>query len=238
MNMQHPEIESECLIDHYVRNTMPPAQRQAFEEHFLDCPQCIDQLEIASSLRQAIRESAVEAATVSRPVESPARRDGWLGWFGWRWVQVGAFACLAVSAATSVVFFRQAQSARSELAGMQSDYARALEGATALASPPMLYVLGQSRGSVESKEITLPRDRRWMVFSVEMGTTQYPVYRATLTDGSGKQVWQQDQLQPASADAIAVTAPSNLLAPGAYTLTIETSGGSHSTLARFPLRFR
>lgn len=236
--MQHPEIESECLIDHYVRNTMPPAQRQAFEEHFLDCPQCLDQLEMASSLRQALRESVVEAATVSPRVESPARRDGWLGWFGWRWVQVGAFACLAVTAATSIVFFRQAQSARSELASLQSDYARVREGATALASPPMSYVLGQSRGGVESKEIALPRDRRWMVFSVEMDTTQYPVYRATLTDSSGKQVWQEDQIQPVSPDAIAVTAPSNVLAPGAYTLTIETGGQNHSTLARFPLRFK
>jgi hypothetical protein len=235
MNMQHPEIESECLIDHYVRNTMPPAQRQAFEEHFLDCPQCLDQLETASSLRQAIRESAVEAATVSRRVENPARRGVW---FGWRWVQVGAFACLAFSAATSVVFFRQAQSARSELASLQSDYARARENATALASPPMVYVLGQSRGSVENKEITLPRDRRWMVFSVEMDTTRYPAYRATLTDSNGKELWQEDQIQPVSPDAIAVTAPSNVLTPGACTLTIETGGRNHATLARFPLRFR
>jgi hypothetical protein len=236
--MQHPEIEADCLIDRYVRNTMPPAQRQAFEEHFLDCPQCLDQLEVASSLRQAIRESGLGADTVSQGLENPARRDGRAGWFGWRGLQVGAFACLVASAATSVVFFRQAQNARSELAGMQSDYARALESARGLANSPMVYVLGQSRGSVGSREIGLPRERRWMVFSVEMDTTQYPGYRATLTDSGGKQVWQEDRIQPVSPDAIVVTAPSNIFAPGAYTLAIEILGGNHPVLARFPLRFR
>src|SRR5579864_3315618 len=123
--MQHPEIESECLIDRYVRNTMPPAQRQAFEEHFLDCPQCLDQLEAAASLRQAMRESAAEVL-VSSPRAEPVRDHRWL-WPGVRWVQIGAFACLVFTAGTSVVFFRQAQTARTELASARSDYGRLLE---------------------------------------------------------------------------------------------------------------
>jgi hypothetical protein len=172
--MKQPDIDAECLIDHYVRNTMPPAQRQAFEEHFLDCPQCLDRLEVASSLRQAMRES-METAAVSRRVESPAVRDGW---FGWRWVRVGAFAGLVFFAATSAVFVRQARNATRELASVESDFARARETAKGLANSPMVHVLSQNRGSVESKEIGLPRDGRWIVFSVEMDTAQYPFYRA------------------------------------------------------------
>lgn len=230
--MQHSEIERDCLIDRYVRNTLRAAERQAFEEHFLDCPQCIEQIEIASSLRQAIRESAVEAVSQSAPAR-PRR------WFFWNWVQAGAAACLVVAMVTSIVFFRQVREARSELASAQSAFERELGSVRGLASAPEVYVLGQSRGGSEVKEIALPREARWMVFSVEMDTTQFPSYSATLSDSSGKNIWHQDGIHPASPDAIGVSVPSNVLAPVVYSLTIATSGpsGEQSTLTRFSLRF-
>src|SRR5580693_2897800 len=153
--MQHPDIERDCLIDRYVRKTLGAAEREVFEEHFLDCPQCLEQLEIAASLRQAIRESAVEAVT---PAPAPRPRR----WFVWNWVLAGAAAaCLILS----VTFYQQMQHAKFELASVRG-----------LASSPEVYVLAQSRGSNEAKEITLPGEPRWMVFSVEMDTTQFPSY--------------------------------------------------------------
>ena len=226
--MQHSEIERDSLIDRYVRNTLRGAERQSFEEHFLDCPQCLEQLEIASSLRQAIRESAVEA--VAAP---PAARRRWyvLGW-----LQAAAAACLVITIATSIVFFEQMRHARRELAGAQIE----LASARGLASSPEVFVLGQSRGGSEVKEIALPREPRWMVFSIEMDTTQFPSYRAILTDSNGKEIWQQQGIQPGSPDAIGVTVPSNLVAPGFYALTIEPASlaGARSTLNRFHLSFK
>jgi len=225
--MQHSEIERDSLIDRYVRNTLRGAERQSFEEHFLDCPQCLEQLEIASSLRQAVRESAVEAVTapaVTRP--GP--------WYVLGWVQAAAAACLVVAMATSVVFFEQMQHARRELASAQLE----LASTRGLASSPEVYVLGLSRGSNEIKEIALPRTPRWMVFSIEMDTTQFPSYRAILSDPSGKEIWQQAGIQPASPDAIGVTVPSNLLASGSYTLIVQPSAQAGATLSRFSLRFQ
>ena len=69
-----------------------------------------------------------------------------------------------------------------------------------------------------------------MVFSVEMDTTQFPSYRVALTDSSGQTIWQQDNIHPTSPDALAVSVPSNLLAPGAYTLAIGAT--------RLPLQFK
>ena len=45
--MEHSFIERTDVIDRYVRGTMPPAERSEFEEHFLDCQECLDQLELA-----------------------------------------------------------------------------------------------------------------------------------------------------------------------------------------------
>jgi hypothetical protein len=211
-----------------VRNTLRGAERQSFEEHFLDCPQCLEQLEIASSLRQAIRDSAVEAVA-SPPVALPRR------WYLLGWVQAAA-ACLVVAMATSVMFFEQMQHARRELASAQVE----LASARGLASSPEVWVLGLSRGSTQAKEIALPHGPRWMVFSIEMDTTQFPSYRAILTDSSGKETWQKPGIQPDSPDAIGVTVPSSLLGPGFYSLTIEPSGqaGARSTLNRFHLSFK
>ena len=103
-----------------------------------------------------------------------------------------------------------------------------------------VFVLGQSRGGSEVKEIALPREPRWMVFSIEMDTTQFPSYRAILTDSNGKEIWQQQGIQPGSPDAIGVTVPSILVAPGFYALTIEPASlaGARSTLNRFHLSFK
>jgi anti-sigma factor RsiW len=60
--MEHSFIEEHNQIDSYVRGTMPVAERTAFEEHFLDCPDCLQQLEVARSLREAIRIAIAEMA--------------------------------------------------------------------------------------------------------------------------------------------------------------------------------
>ena len=67
--MEHSFIEEHNQIDRYVRGAMPVAERTAFEEHFLDCPDCLQQLEVARSLREAIRMAAAGMG-------APAELDG------------------------------------------------------------------------------------------------------------------------------------------------------------------
>ena len=234
--MQHPEIDRDCLIDRYVRNTLRGAERQVFEEHFLDCPQCLEQLEIASSLREAIRESAAEAITAPPTVAAARPRR----WFVWNWVPAGVAACLVLTTVTGIVSFQRMRQAKIELASAQWNFQRELGSVRELASSPEVYVLGQSRGGAEIREIALPARARWMVFSVEMDTTRFPSYRSTLSDRSGKEIWRQDGIQPGSQDFIGVSLPSNVLAPGDYSLAISPAGqiGAQSTITRFPLRFK
>jgi anti-sigma factor RsiW len=60
--MEHSFIEEHNQIDRYVRGSMPVAERTAFEEHFLDCPDCLQHLEVDRSLREAIRMAVAEMA--------------------------------------------------------------------------------------------------------------------------------------------------------------------------------
>jgi len=66
--MQHSFIEEHNQIDRYVRGTMPVTERTAFEEHFLDCPYCLQQLEVARSLREAIRMTVCDMAPSPEPI--------------------------------------------------------------------------------------------------------------------------------------------------------------------------
>jgi anti-sigma factor RsiW len=65
--MEHSLIEEHNLIDRYVRGTMPVAERTIFEEHFLDCPDCLQQLEVARSLRESIQIAGAEMASLTAP---------------------------------------------------------------------------------------------------------------------------------------------------------------------------
>jgi hypothetical protein len=224
--MDHSDIERENLVERYVRGTMPPAERSLFEEHFVDCAGCLEQLEAARGLRQALRESA--ARPVASPVPRAPRRAAW------QWVAAVAMACLLLAVVAAGNWRRQLLRSRDELAAAQAALARATADARQLDLPPSVHLLALSRGAADVSEIPLPPDHRWIVFSIALDTSRYQVFEAVLENQRGQVAWQGNGLRPFSPDSLAAAVPSRLLAPGAYTLTIRPAG-VNDPLARFPL---
>jgi hypothetical protein len=227
MPMDHSFIEEHNLIDRYVRGNMPVAERTAFEEHFLDCPDCLEQLEAARSLRDAIRTAVAEMAP-SGEAAGGASRSLWLrGLFGWRWMPEAATACFAAALLTGTFLYRQLEQTRNELGRTQLAYVREMEGSrSALQSyernAPILYALNQSRGAgSEVRVLKVPQSPRWVIFSIELDASGFPAYRATLRNQAAQAIWQDDSLQPSSPDSIAVSILSTHLTPGNYALTLE-----------------
>lgn len=228
--MNHADIERDNLIDRYVRATLHAAEWSAFEEHFVDCQECLDQLAAARSLREAICYIAAEDALSARTVNAAPRRHR-----AWQWVVAPTMAALAIAAVAGPGLVRQLQRTRTELADARLTFQRQLESAREeLDPPPLAFVLEPNRGVVGEKTITIPRGKRWIVFSAEIDTTQFGSCRVALFDNNGKEIWHEDDVRPASPDALAVSVPSSVLGPGGFVLAIETSG--RLTLARFTLR--
>ena len=77
-----------------------------------------------------------------------------------------------------------------------------------------------------------------VLFTLELATVDYPSYRASLRDGSGKEVWQARDLRPDSRDSLVILLPSRMLPPGVYRLTIEGVGGDgrRAAVAVYPFR--
>jgi len=219
--MQHSQIEEQNLIDRYVRGTMPAAERAEVEAHFVDCAECQEQLDIAKSLRQAIRESSAGWGNEqARQRERQASR--------WRWVAIAACAGLLMALGTSAVLLLQRERARSELAGARLGPELA----------PVVFGLSLSRNAAEPRDITLPGDSRWMIFLAEIDATRYLRYRASVIGSQGKEIWRQDGLQPNSPDSISVAIPSSALQPGTYALAVSgvQPDGSSIPVARFLFR--
>ncbi len=229
--MEHSFIERTDVIDRYVRGTMPPAERSEFEEHFLDCPQCLDQLELARSLREGIKVCASKPLAAARPQTRPRS----LGSFSWRPPAAAALAVLLISAIPSVFLYRSLESTRTDL---DREIRKAGQLINAPLLPPAVYTLSPTRGVEASRTIKIPDSPRWILLALELDTTQYHDYRAVLQDGSGQTAWSSGSLKADAPDAIGVALPSRILHPGDYVLLLEgqAGDGSFASAVSFPLR--
>jgi len=94
--MDHAYIENNSLVERYHQGLLPPDEEARFEEHFVECLACMEQLELARGFQKGLKTLAAEDA--ARAVVS-AGLFAWLARRG-RLVQWGvALAVLALAAA-------------------------------------------------------------------------------------------------------------------------------------------
>src|SRR5579872_1932171 len=63
--MDHRYIEDHNIIARYEMSRLSEAECALFEEHFVDCPECQQQLEAAGGFRQALQTAASKDASTS-----------------------------------------------------------------------------------------------------------------------------------------------------------------------------
>jgi hypothetical protein len=218
--MDHARIEEDNLIDRYVRGTLPADLRAEFEEHFLDCPHCVEQLNLATHLREGLRLSAAEMAAAAPPQRDSAR---WRNVFAWRWMPAAAAAGLVLGLTPSFILFRQLGSVRSELSRDQAELSAARGQVDAVErAGAAAYILSPVRSGVTPNGITVPPAPALTVLTLESDFTRFAAYRATLRNDRGQLVWQKDQLHPSSPDAISIVLSASVLSvPGLYKLTLD-----------------
>ena len=55
MLMDHAYIQEHEIVSQYAVGKLDPADRVEFEDHLIDCPQCLDELELTDDFRQTLR---------------------------------------------------------------------------------------------------------------------------------------------------------------------------------------
>jgi len=105
---------------------------------------------------------------------------------------------------------------------------------------PILF-LDAERGAPAAEpthRIRLPRSPGWIVLALEIDPPHQPAYRVILRNAEGKEVWHGDDLRLDERDALSLSLPSTLLAPGDSTLAVEglPRGGKPVAAGRFVFR--
>jgi len=117
--MDHDYINEHGVVSLYVTGKLPPEERMSFEEHFVDCQQCLEQIQLTDDLRSSLKQVAKEdVARAGVPQLGFARnlaRAPWAGLSIWRQPRSLAYATLIVVLGLTAAFFTDARYRRSEL---------------------------------------------------------------------------------------------------------------------------
>jgi tetratricopeptide (TPR) repeat protein len=133
--MDCQQVENKNVIERYLADRLSEQEMEAFEQHYLECARCFDELQ----LRHA---TAIELAR--RPIPLTPARKSWV--FSWQWSL--AFAAVVLAVLASVLYMRSGQQARSratQIAAVQPPDASLLEQLAVVDEIPP-YLPGVIRG--------------------------------------------------------------------------------------------
>ena len=223
--MDHEHVEQHHVIHRYLGGTLSPEEQDAFEDHYLDCPECLAELERMESLHRGLEGVALEAlrgaetAAPKPPVRSPGIR---------RWQPALAAAVVLVLLAPLGWLLVRQDRLQDELARLRAPRI----GATVAYLSPL-------RGEAPPALLTLPAEPRPLVFVLDLGTAPAGPYRVSLwREDPEERVWSQPAAIVTAEGELTVSVSSAFFRPGDYVFRVHrrASEGLSEPLARFPFR--
>lgn len=206
--MDHATIEQQNLVELYVLGRLTTEEQIRFEEHFAECPQCLEQLELAQDLRSTLRAMAVEQARATL-------RGGLLAALARRLRGPGGWAMLGLMAALIVLpaLWLAAENRR-----LEGDLERLRQPLAAI--PTVVLTLSRDGEPTAGPTVPGAGDPAWLSLAIEVGDWDLERYRATLRGGDDQVLWRRDNLEPDAWGLLRFTFARSFLPPGDYVLTL------------------
>jgi hypothetical protein len=261
--MDHARIDAAQTADRYLMGKLSEEEQRVFEEHFLDCPACLEKIEAVEGLRSGLKALPPEEVLA----EPGTGRTNSLDRFGFspRALVPSLLAAGWIVAIASVLFFWNAsRRTRLELASLErtvlqaqsreSELERAIERERAaraksgepgtLTAAPVVasaFMLDVTRGSASAEpenRIVPGEGPYWIVLLFDRpDRAGFSNFRVRLTTAEGRPIGERMNAGTASGGMLAISLPSAMLTPGDYVLAVEgTRGGRTGPLATY--RFR
>jgi len=254
--MDHQFIDEHNIAERYLLDQVEPDERAAFEEHFIDCPQCVERLELTAGLRKGVKAmgSGSSPAAAARVIPMPVSRSDYAKARRPRFTgpMYGAIAAMLVLAVVPTTFFAIRN------AGLSADLERARSAANlselkarrienqlrefqtlAKADAPAAILSLESTRSPGGPAAILERPQSSatvIVLIKQEPVPEFMSYRATLRDSAGKDVWKTEGLKHQSQTMmLAMALSSSLLPRGRYEMALEglTGQGRYAPSSRF-----
>ncbi|MFY9823354.1 MAG: zf-HC2 domain-containing protein [Thermoanaerobaculia bacterium] len=249
--MDHDYIAANGLVERYHQGSLPPDEEARFEEHFVGCPECTEQLELARGFQRGLKAMVAEDAA---RVVLQAGLFAWLARRG-RIAQWSLAVVLLVLAVLPVLWFRRestslrqtvtalresdssqketAADLRKRLADSEA-HRRDLESKIAQAKPPepphplaaaanlTVALLTAVRGPGEpAATIDLSKTGDLVALAVDPGADARFETYRVTLTQAGATAYRQAGLKPNALETVMLTFPSTFFAPGEYRLRLE-----------------
>jgi len=205
--MDHDRIEREHIPARYVMNQLTDADAASFEAHYLDCPTCLERLEIERAIHRGVLgldDTERARATASKP--------GFLTWLAMapRAPALTALAALLILALLPTFLTHRADSAQIP---------------APRANTPIFElepVRDAGTDTIAPNRVRAATEPEWWVFSLRLSAPEEIAYHTTLTSAEGDTIWQSDALTPNQLGALVILFPSDTLPAGDYRFEVTS----------------
>ena len=233
----HQALEEANLVERYLMGKLSAAEVELFEEHYLDCDECLEKLELSKRLYQGLQEVAAEE--VPRAVAQTAL-------LAWLLRRGRTFQSALVLGLLAVVILPWAflMPEMSRLRGEQKRLSGELGGAFAPQLQTPAFSLSPKRSGPEeepSTRVTLGAAHEWVVLTLQLPPTQTPAsYRVRLLQAEGTSLWQGGPFEPDASGRVTLRVHSSWLEAATYHLELVAAreGGDEPPPVRFSFRVR
>jgi hypothetical protein len=207
--MNHEQAVKSLATERYLLGEMAGDERKAFEEHYLECPVCVEAVTFADEFLSA----GAEAGQHQRVQPEPGWRERLVAWFKPLLNPLPALATIAVLVAS--LGFNGWQAAR-----VRTDEKTIAQ----LKAPREEYrfqIRGQSRSAAKVQVLRVPRQSQLRLEVEFTPDPRFSEYRAELKSESGiVSSFRSD----GKRNPIVVSVPAEALRPGPYTIVVTGFG--------------
>lgn len=210
--MDHNEAIQNMAAERYLLDELTPEERDAFEQHVFDCPDCAFDLRAGSAFITEARVQLPELTaqspmTVAKPKPTPPRRSRWSLWLQ------PAFAVPVFAVLLALVAYQNI----SVIPGLKR----------AAIEPRIMHSTAIHLGTRGSAHTAITADRtEGLALSIELPQTSgYSSFVFDLYDSQGKKVWTHAVTAAASDSAddsiVSFVIPGSGLLESSYTLAVS-----------------
>jgi len=225
-------------------------ERYQFEEHVIDCPECLNEIALTDDFRHAFKQLAATGVIGTRE-RSFGSFNYFAGLYSLGHGAILNYAVMLILVLLTTLFGYRAHLLNNEISQLQKP-AVAQPGsltptvAAAKTKSAPLFHLEVTRGtditrSHPTMKINIPRTAESIVLGLDLDPDpNFQTYRAHLSDPSDETIWSDDEIPSPISGAIAIEVPSQLFRTGDYFLSLDghTRAGRYVRVARYAFTVR
>ncbi len=216
--MDHEEATSTSAAEKYVLGEMSDEERDQYEEHFFDCPECAEQVQAAAIFLENAK-SVLPANQSERGAPGLGSILRWTG--GWR-----RFWPLPLGAAAALLLLLGVVGYQSLI--VLPHLREKLRDSAALQSAPW-YFLSISRS--ELPVVTVSDQQRMVGLTLSKSFDRsFPSYLCEVRNAAGQTVLSAVLPAPPPGDELQILVPTERLQPGAYVVAVAGLDPSASSI--------